>query len=226
MRSGSGADLTGKARIRDAALTLFARHGHAGTSVRAIAAEAGVSATLVIHHFGSKEGLRRACEEHVLDAVFAPKDDLAAADPGAVIGVWLRDIAAYRPLLDYLARMLSDGTQASAELFAALVARTEMMLHDGVEAGTIREHGDMRMLAALLAAQGVVPLILQRQLGASLPGDPGLEDVIRRMTVPLLELYSHGLYTDASILDAARAASAQDGAPQDPQDAPQRDRTA
>jgi AcrR family transcriptional regulator len=43
--------------LRRAAQALFARDGFAATSVRAIAKEAGVDPTLVIRHFGSKEGL-------------------------------------------------------------------------------------------------------------------------------------------------------------------------
>ena len=54
-RSGSGA-LT-KEAIGTAARRLFARQGYAGTSVRAIAAEAGADPALVIRHFGSKERL-------------------------------------------------------------------------------------------------------------------------------------------------------------------------
>ncbi|WP_199589324.1 TetR family transcriptional regulator [Blastococcus sp. TF02A-26] len=43
--------------IRAAAARLFARHGYSGTSVRDIAAGAGVDPALVNRHFGSKEGL-------------------------------------------------------------------------------------------------------------------------------------------------------------------------
>src|SRR5919199_4055952 len=64
--SGLGPDdLTTRARIRDAAVLRFGREGF-GVSVRALAADAGVSPGLVIHHFGSKDGLRAACDEHVL----------------------------------------------------------------------------------------------------------------------------------------------------------------
>src|SRR3712207_8086528 len=59
-RSSADDDLTGRARIRDAAIRRFAVDGF-GTSVRAIAADAGVSPGLVIHHFGSKE---QRSEEH------------------------------------------------------------------------------------------------------------------------------------------------------------------
>ncbi|MBN9139302.1 MAG: TetR family transcriptional regulator [Micrococcales bacterium] len=46
-----------KESIRAAAARLFPLHGYTGTSVRDIAAAAGVDAALVIRHFGSKEEL-------------------------------------------------------------------------------------------------------------------------------------------------------------------------
>lgn len=46
--------------IIDAAIELFGRQGYRGTGVAAIAQEAGITASAVIHHFGSKEGLLRA----------------------------------------------------------------------------------------------------------------------------------------------------------------------
>ena len=46
-------DLTAKAVIRNTALRLFAERGPDGVSVREIAAAAGVSPALVIHHYGS-----------------------------------------------------------------------------------------------------------------------------------------------------------------------------
>jgi AcrR family transcriptional regulator len=49
--------VTTRAAIHRAAAELFARDGFAATTVRAIAAHAGVNAALVIRHFGSKEGL-------------------------------------------------------------------------------------------------------------------------------------------------------------------------
>ena len=61
MRSSD--DLTTSARIRDAAIAQFGAHGF-NTGVRAIATAAGVSPGLVIHHFGSKDGLRKACDEY------------------------------------------------------------------------------------------------------------------------------------------------------------------
>ena len=50
-------DLTANARIREAALELFAADGVAATSMRSVAAKAHVSPSLVVHHFGTKAGL-------------------------------------------------------------------------------------------------------------------------------------------------------------------------
>ncbi|WP_086825081.1 TetR/AcrR family transcriptional regulator [Allokutzneria sp. NRRL B-24872] len=59
-------DLTARARIRDVDLEHFRSDGVTATSVRAITPAAGVSSASVLHHFGSKEGLRKTCDEHVL----------------------------------------------------------------------------------------------------------------------------------------------------------------
>ena len=49
-----------KERILDAAERLFAVHGFAGTSLRAVTKEAGVNLAAVHYHFGNKEDLLRA----------------------------------------------------------------------------------------------------------------------------------------------------------------------
>lgn len=46
-----------KARIAEAARELFLAHGYQGTTVRAIAASAGVDSALISYHFGSKQAL-------------------------------------------------------------------------------------------------------------------------------------------------------------------------
>ena len=59
-------DLTARARIRDAAIQLFAEHGIAATTIRGIAKAARVSEGLVRHHFGSQDDLRDVCEARLL----------------------------------------------------------------------------------------------------------------------------------------------------------------
>ncbi len=63
--------------IRDAALRRFAAHGVAGTTLRVIATDAGVSLGLVQHRFGTKERLVEAVDDYVLDVV---RSELALTD--------------------------------------------------------------------------------------------------------------------------------------------------
>jgi AcrR family transcriptional regulator len=53
--------------ILSAARTLFAEHGYDGASLRAIGAEAGVDAALVVHFFGSKAKLLTASVQWPFD---------------------------------------------------------------------------------------------------------------------------------------------------------------
>jgi AcrR family transcriptional regulator len=62
-------------RIIEAAIERFGEAGFGGASTRDIAAHAGVNAPALQYYFESKEGLYRACAEHIADsarAVFDP----------------------------------------------------------------------------------------------------------------------------------------------------------
>lgn len=207
------ADATAAERIRDAALALVGSQGFDGTSVRDVARRAGVSPALVLHHFGSKEGLRAACDAWIIDAIMnrkhrtvdeaEPRDRLTASIEG-----WLADPDAHRVELDYLARMVVDGSSAGAALFDDLVERTRAMLAAGVAAGQIRASRDPEVTAVIVAAYGLVPLILEQHLARALGADRLDGAVVRRLTLPMLELYTHGLYQGTAVLDAASAALA------------------
>lgn len=210
MRSTSTSDTTFRAHIRDAAVLLFGRDGYANTSVRAIAAEAGVSPGLVIHHFGSKDALRLACDEHIVAEIFGRSDELSIEASSDALATtmrrWLADLETHRVALDYLARMLTDGSALGDQLFDNLVDRTEKMIGDEVTAGRMLASSDPRMTAVLIATQSLVPLLLERHLARALGAGALTAALIERMTVPTLELYTHGLYADDTLLSAARAA--------------------
>ncbi len=55
--------------IRRAALKSFATRGAAATSLRSVAADAGVSLGLVQHHFETKAGLIKAVDDYVMSVV-------------------------------------------------------------------------------------------------------------------------------------------------------------
>jgi AcrR family transcriptional regulator len=64
---------TSREAILAAARRLFAERGYAGTSMRAIATEAGVDASLIVHFFGSKSGLLSEAVEWPFD----PEEQMA-----------------------------------------------------------------------------------------------------------------------------------------------------
>ena len=92
-----------RSAIIDAALRLFRERGYEATTMRAIAAEAGVSVGNAYYYFDSKEQLiqgfyDRAQVEHEAAArpVLDTEHDLAARIVG-VVEAWLVTMAPYRP---------------------------------------------------------------------------------------------------------------------------------
>jgi AcrR family transcriptional regulator len=65
-------------RILCAARERFSRTGYDRTTIRSVAADAGVDPALVMHYFGSKEGLfTRAIQVELEETVVGPDDELA-----------------------------------------------------------------------------------------------------------------------------------------------------
>jgi AcrR family transcriptional regulator len=206
MRSDPAADLTARARIRDAAIACFADAGVAGTSVRTIATAAGVSPALVMHHFGSKDGLRVACDHHVAAEIRAQK--LAAVGAGTdldPIGA-LRRYSDGPPLLRYLARTLVDGSPHVAELVDEMVADATEYTEVGVATGQLRPTEDARGRAAVLTLWSLGALVLhehaERLLGADLIGDPRSAMGYFR---PALDILGRGVITESVHERAAEA---------------------
>lgn len=207
MRSTGSDDLTTRARIRDSALVLFGRDGFAATSVRAIASAAGVSPGLVLHHFGSKDDLRAACDAFIVEQSLGRSDELGdGSSSSATIQRWLADVDQFRPQLDYMARMLTDDSPGADRLFDLLVAGTTKMIREQIAAGIMRATPDVDVTALYVTAYGIVPIILSRQMGRVLGADGLSAEAVRRSTLPILDLYTHGLYTDDRFLVAAREA--------------------
>ncbi|SES30126.1 transcriptional regulator, TetR family [Lentzea xinjiangensis] len=195
MRSAS--DLTARARIRDAALARFGTDGIAGTSVRAVAADAGVSPALVVHHFGSKEGLRQACDDYVLDSIRS-----GGAAASEALGEVLQ---AATPVRRYLARALLDDTPAAGALFAEIVDRTQAWLAAGEDEGWVRGCADARARAVTYVSWLLAPLVLGNHVGRLLGGDPAETTTAVRGTRAGLEMLTNGLFADDRWLAAFTA---------------------
>lgn len=168
MRSAAAAappdDRTAVARIRDAALACFAEAGVAATTVRQVAKRAGVSPALVIHHFGSKAALRKACDAYVAAFLRERKSEAMRAGPGLDPLALLRPEDDRVPLLPYLARVLADGSPEVDALVDELVADAEGYLAEGVASGVVRPHDHAREVATVLTLWSLGGLTLHRHV--------------------------------------------------------------
>ncbi|MDY7529728.1 MULTISPECIES: TetR family transcriptional regulator [unclassified Cryobacterium] len=204
-------DLTARALIRDAAIVHFAQDGFRKSSLRAIAATAGVSASLVVHHFGSKERLRGECDEFVIGTMLAAARDKASpAGLQAVIQGYLANPAEYEVDVAYLSRAIAEETTAGRTFVDTIVDETEAIIRAGIADGTMNPSSDPRAVAVLIATTSLAMMTMSAHLARSL-GFEGLglgQETMRRLALPSVELYTHGLYTDETVLNVTRKALA------------------
>ena len=202
----SAEDLTARARIRDTALEIFARDGFSA-SIRAIAEAAGVSPGLVIHHFGSKDKLRRACDEHVREVVRESKlRSVAQLTPAGLLHRLAR-MDDYRCVTSYLVRSLARGGELARHLVAGMIEDATDYLRAGVVSGSIHPSPDEVARARALVVHALGGLVLyMTMLNDEFPSDTAgaFEDYTHAMTGPLLELYSTPLLTSTDLLEAYR----------------------
>ena len=209
-------DRTAKARIRDAAIECFAEHGLAATTARKVAAAARVSPGLVIHHFGSMDGLRAACDEYVVATIRDYKTEAMAEGPGLDLLAALRH-APTESRMGYLATVLHDDSPLVAKLVDDLVADAEAYLQLGVETGMVRPTSNPRDRAAVLVLWSLGALALhhhvQRILGVDLT-DPDIvaDQSIAAYAAPAYEIFNEGIISEAfapQVNEAFRNPSAQ-----------------
>jgi AcrR family transcriptional regulator len=151
-------------RIRHAALKSFAAHGTSATTLRAVAAAAGVSLGLVQHHFVTKAGLIAAVDEHVLAVVVTamtqPIPD-PPADSVAEVSSRIFGLFADQPdITDYVGRALVDGSPLGIKIFDTLLTSGLARWHQRAERGETRPELDLTWAAinSLVLALGTISL--------------------------------------------------------------------
>jgi AcrR family transcriptional regulator len=198
-------DLTARATIRNAALRLFADRGPDAVTVREIAAQAGVSPALVVHHFGSKDGLRTevdAFAAQAFDAIFEalPTEDLAemlagGAATGSLAEAFARGFPPGSPLPAYLRRLLLTNDPAGAALFGRWYAATCRLLDVMVEMGVARPSEDPAVRAAFFLVNDLALILLRTQIAMVIGADPltpeGMERWAREATI----VYAEGAFS-------------------------------
>lgn len=196
-------DLTGRARIRDAAMLQFAEHGVKGATIRGIAKAAGVSPALVQHHFGTKEALRQACDEHVIAVIRETKQEALGGgmgDPG-FLAIAMRTAL---PVQRYLARSLTDGSEAANTLFDDAVAFSEDILGRGTPGMNTPKTDDLHAYATVMTAMSVGMVVLHEHLSRALGADTLTAEGYPRMALAALEVLSDDLMSP-ELVEQARA---------------------
>lgn len=150
-----------KERIRTAALRLFAERGVAATSLREVAREAEVTPGLVVHHFGGKDGLHAAIDDHVLDLFRVALESVPLTGQAQEI-VAARDEAVTRMFednpeaIDYLRRVVVTPDPGDVGLARKLVTetigQTRMLREHGI--GSSRHPVDEHGVAVLMRQIG------------------------------------------------------------------------
>ncbi|WP_194833616.1 TetR/AcrR family transcriptional regulator [Nocardia sp. XZ_19_369] len=202
---GPAADLTTAARIRDAAIEVFGDQGFQ-VGVRVIAQAAGVSPGLVNHHFGSKDGLRAACDERVLQLIRDEKIKAITAQSVAkgMLSA-LAEIEVYGPLVAYMVRSLQAGGPMAQSLFEHMVADAEIYIQQGVDSGALKPSRDPAARARYLMTLNVGATLLwvqmHQQPGEKLDFRKAIRELTEELTPPALEFYTQGILTDPTLLD-------------------------
>jgi TetR/AcrR family transcriptional regulator, regulator of cefoperazone and chloramphenicol sensitivity len=195
----SPSDLTARARIRDSALAVIADRGVAGATVRSIAERSHVSPSLVLHHFGSKQGVVDEVSRWVIEIMrtetaAAPTSDDPATSTDERLARFDRILNDTPHLAAYLRRMLLDGQADGIAWFREAVATTADDIKIRESRGQARTSADRQAEAAMLVVLAFAPLIMQPLLEAALEVDFGTESDRARWRRAQRELLTSALY--------------------------------
>jgi TetR/AcrR family transcriptional regulator, regulator of cefoperazone and chloramphenicol sensitivity len=224
-------DLRAAAVIRDTAMQLFAERGAAAVTVREIAAAAGVSPGLVMHHYGSKDGLKDAADrraaaffEEMLGELARTGEEGGSASLAELLAARLEDEPV---LVDYVRRLLLDGGDAADALFGKLFDASQAGMRSLVDAGVARPAQDERTRTAFLLANDLSLLLLRRQITRVTGTDPLARAGLAAWTAAVMDVYTGGIFaapeepaapggTAAGRTAAGRTAPGQPPAREDP----------
>jgi len=168
----------------------FGERGYAGTTLRSVGSGAGVDPKLVLHYFGSKQGLfAQSVElplppELVLERVFAGGPDEVAARAARLVITVMEDEAGRRAFTGLL-RAAASEPEAAEAIREVLTSRLLMPIAE-------RVGGDRPDLRASLMATQVVGLAMARHIVGIPPLVAASREQLVRALTPVLEHYLRG----------------------------------
>jgi AcrR family transcriptional regulator len=190
--------LKGEEAILRVATELFADEGSERVTIRAIAAAAGVSPALVIHHFGSRAGLRDAVVQRVVARfvdLIAQLDGLDLAASASGLGAVLAQAADDEPaMFSFFRRLLIEGGPSADAAFASLFATTRRTMAGLDALGATRPTDDVEVRAAFLLVNDLAVLLLRDRIAEAIGADPLAADGLRRWSDQVMDVYTHGIF--------------------------------
>jgi AcrR family transcriptional regulator len=200
---GVVSDLTGLARIRNAALEGFARDGVAATSIRDVAKRAGVSPGLVQHYFASKAALVEAVNAHVVEIAVRAFSDLVEDGSPVAAQQELGDrvtafVAEHPTALLYVARSAADGEPAALEMFDAFLAIAREQWRRLDARGLLRADADLEWTALHAAVHVLGTVLLKDAIDRHLPAPFYTPEQLERWNMASNALFREGTYRTAT----------------------------
>jgi AcrR family transcriptional regulator len=195
------ADLAPRARIREAALRLYAEHGLQATSIRMVADEAGMSPGAVMHHFKSKDVLAEAVQHAVIAKIRQVVSEVGLDAPPPVATRERRQafdqlVSDNPAIAGYLRRVILDGGPAGLALFTEGFELVRSEMQALVEAQVARPLPDPEVGLVLYRAVHLAHIVfgplVEQMLGLSL-SDPV---VLARFRDAAVDLLTHPVFED------------------------------
>ncbi|MGB8794989.1 MAG: TetR family transcriptional regulator [Mycobacterium sp.] len=177
-------------RILANARVLFARNGIANTSIRAVAAAAGVDSALVHHYFGTKEKLFAAAVRVPIDPMDiigplreTPVEDLGHKIPSMLLPLWDSEVGA-----GFIATLRSILAGSEVNLFRSFI-RDVIAVEVGARVDNPPGSGIIRIqfVASQLVGVLMARYILDLEPFKSLPAEQIVETI-----APNLQRYLTG----------------------------------
>jgi AcrR family transcriptional regulator len=158
-------DAPGRRQLLNAGLKLFAERGFAAVGLREIAAEAGVSLGLVRTHFGSKDGLREAIDQYVLEEIKQLYATVIAHSGAEALGKAVEDALDWIPrdrnVIMYARMALMEKTPGSQALFDQLLSIMRQFIDNNAKRGLLQTGVDRDWAAIYLVFDFIGPAIIE-----------------------------------------------------------------
>jgi AcrR family transcriptional regulator len=188
-------DLTAYARIRNVALELFASRGTVATTIRDVAAAAGVSPGLVQHHFGTKAGLRKAVDEFVVADALSTITDLPGTleERGVEFAARMGAVTRDRPAaVLYLARAASEGSELGLRAFQEIVKFGVREFRAMDEAGQLGPDLDLEWAVLQMLVFNLSTIMFEPAISHALGEPITSEEGRRRVNAAATRLFTYG----------------------------------